>query len=138
MLNRGFYLSKTEKAKGPEYQSEPFIKNFFKVFMGINLIGRYRIDKANLQKSDLHLVIATRKPAPNKPNFYLLQRIGSQHRHISGLFASKITPGSPQEAQIFDFDYQGGYYVLKIDQSTGQAEIDFKSKKAIPEGSRVI
>jgi len=98
------------------------------VFMGINLIGRYRIDKANLQKSDLHLVVATRKPAPNKPNFYLLQRIGSQHRHISGLFPSKITPGSPQEAQIFDFDYQGGYYVLKIDQSTGQAEIDFKGE----------
>lgn len=105
-----------------------------------SLPGQYEVTGSNLIREGCHLVIGTRKPEPNKSKHYLLERIPGRkppHRYISSLYPSKNAPGSPQEAQVFDFDYQGGYYSLKIDQGTGKAEISFQGQKARAEGGKV-
>ncbi len=56
------------------------------------------------------------------------------HLVISSLYPVKNAPVSPQGALWFDFDYQGRYYTLEIDQAIREAEIREKAKA---EGGRV-
>lgn len=89
---------------------------------GKKLSGHYQVTGSNLIREGCHLVIGTRKPG--KP----------PHRYISSLYPVKNAPVSPQGALWFDFDYQGRYYTLEIDQATREAEIREKAKA---EGGRV-
>lgn len=46
--------------------------------MGTNLVGQFHIDKSNLLKPNLHLVIGSRKKqSANKPKHFLLEKTGS-------------------------------------------------------------
>lgn len=104
---------------------------------GKKLSGHYQVTGSNLIREGCHLVIGTRKPEPNKSKNYLLERVPGgkpPHRYISSLYPVKNTPVSPGNALWFDFDYQGRYYTLEIDQATREAEIREKAKA---EGGRV-
>lgn len=95
--------------------------------MNVNLQGRYHIDKSNLLKGDLHLVIGTRKkPSANKPKNYLLHRLGKYHSYLSSLYPVPVQDSiqGVTDAQIWEFDYQGGKYTLAIKQAENQAEIN--------------
>lgn len=93
--------------------------------MDINLQGRYHIDKSNLLKPNLHLVIGSRKkPSANKPKHFLLQKTGSSFVYLSSLFPfNQDAPEGATDAQIFSFDWQGSYYLLNLETAGKQAEI---------------
>lgn len=89
------------------------------------LKGVYQLDKTNLLKQGTHLIIGTRhKPSGNKPKHYLLQKTGqNQHKYLSSLYPAPDTFTSSQDAQIWQFDYLGGDFLLIINQAENQAEI---------------
>lgn len=94
-----------------------------------NLSGSYHLDKANMvcPAQNLHLVIGTRrKPTPQKPPFYLLQRLSpQQHIYISSLFEwQEVASNEPTGAKNwYSFDWQGTNYVLCLDHASKEARI---------------
>lgn len=105
--------------------------------MDVNLVGRFHIDKSNLLKPDLHLVIGTRrKPSPNKPKNYLLIKAAGQFSYLSSLYPfDQDMPVRSQEAQIFSLEWQGVDYLLTLNTGLKQAEISLLqtgSNAAIP------
>jgi len=92
--------------------------------MAVKLAGRYDLNKSNLLRNDLHLVIGTRhKASPNKPKNFLLHRSGKDHFYLSSLYPVQDAAEGSRDAQIWHFDYQGGKYTLAIKQAENQAEI---------------
>lgn len=93
--------------------------------MEVKLTGRYDLDKSNLLKGDLHLVIGTRKkPSANKPKHYLLVKTGSTFFYLSSIYPfNQDAPQGATDAQIFSFDWQGSYYLLNLETAGKQAEI---------------
>lgn len=92
--------------------------------MGVKLVGQYQIDKSNLLRSGLHLVIGTRKhPTLTKPKNYLLHRSGRQQRYLSSLYPVQDAPSGHLEAQNWQFDYEGEGFVLSVDPAGNLAEI---------------
>lgn len=92
--------------------------------MDTNLTGQFVIDKSNLIRSDLHLVIGQRKkPTPTKPKYYLLARLSpSSHVFISSLYPTGQE--SPEiGSQVYSLDHTGRSYILTIDQESGKATI---------------
>lgn len=89
--------------------------------MNSNLEGQYHTDKSNLLKTDLHLVIGTRKkPSVHKPKYYLLHRLSpTNFQYISSLY---LLDGKEKE-QIFSFDWQGQQYTLTYQEGQNRAEI---------------
>ena len=97
--------------------------------MNPNLVGGYDLSKSNLTAPNLHLVIGTRhKPEATKPKHYLLLRLPDRsHRYISSLYPAtsrQDAPTSPQDAQIFTFDYKGVEYTLTLKPAQNRAEIE--------------
>lgn len=99
--------------------------------MSTNLVGKYQLDKANLlsESQNLHLVIGTRKKTtPQKPPFYLLQRVSSkQHIYISSLFEWQEMTGNSLVG--YSFDWQGTEYVLMLNHNTRTAQITLLIKQ---------
>lgn len=93
--------------------------------MNVNLVGQFHIDKSNLLKPNLHLVIGSRKkPSANKPKYFLLQKTGSSFVYLSSLFPfDQDMPVRSQEAEIYSFDWQGKYFLLTLKTAEKQAEI---------------
>ena len=92
----------------------------------LKLVGQYQTDNSNLlnlSQSGLHLVIGTRKkPTPQKPKNYLLQRVSpTKHIYISSLFEwQELTA---EGISAYSMDYNGQDYVLHIDHNTKKASI---------------
>lgn len=93
--------------------------------MATNLVGQFHIDKSNLLKPNLHLVIGSRKKqSANKPKHFLLEKTGSSFKYLSSLYEfDQDMPDRSQEAQIFSFDWQGKDYLLTLKTAAKQAEI---------------
>ena len=86
----------------------------------VKLIGQYRIDKSNLLRPDLHLVIGTRKqPSPSKPKNYLLHRQGKRHQYLSSLYPA---PVSLTDAQIWQLEFEGQQFTLTVNEAANVAE----------------
>lgn len=87
-----------------------------------NLAGVYHIDKSNLVKPGIHLVIGTRKkPTPNKPKYYLLRRDSpSKHVFISSLYPEG-QEGAENSLQAYSLDWGGVRYKLIINSAEGTA-----------------
>ena len=99
-----------------------------------NLVGQYQTDNSNLlnvSQSGLHLVIGTRrKPTPQKPKSYLLQRLTpKQHIYISSLFEWQEV--AKEGITAYSFDYQGAEYVLMLNHNTNTATISFLNQKPL-------
>lgn len=93
--------------------------------MDVNLVGRFHIDKSNLLKPDLHLVIGTRrKPSPNKPKHYLLIKAAGQFSYLSSLYPfDQDMPVRSLEAEIYSLEWEGVNYLLTVNTGLKQAEI---------------
>lgn len=88
-----------------------------------NLIGQYQIDKHTLKKTDIQLVIGTRKqPSPTKPKNYLLQKIGQSFKYVSSIYPVIDKEGKIQGLK-FEFDTNEGKYLLTMNQAANEAEI---------------
>lgn len=93
--------------------------------MAVKLNGVYQLEKSNLLKQGLHLIIGTRhKPSGNKPKNYLLEKTAQkQHKYVSSLYPAPDTITRSESTQIWQFDYLGEDFLLTINQAENQAEI---------------
>lgn len=92
--------------------------------MGPKLEGVYQLDKSNLLKDDLFLVIANRKkPSPKKPKNYLLFKQKAGFKYLSSLFPWEPEAGLKEGLKAFSFDFEGKDYILFIFTFENQAII---------------
>jgi hypothetical protein len=94
--------------------------------MSAKLIGNYLLDKANLlpaTPSDFSLVITKRhKTSLNKPKEYLLLKQSGSYKYLSSLYPINENRGI-LEPIIWELEYKGAWYELKLNKLTNRAEI---------------
>ena len=88
-----------------------------------NLVGRYKIDKTNLIREGIHLVIGSRKAVtPQKPKYYLLLRFSNgSHKYVSSLFEAQ--EWSNTDSQAYFLDFLDINYILVFNRQKGEAYI---------------
>jgi hypothetical protein len=87
--------------------------------MSTKIEGEYLLTKSNLHKSDVELVIGTRKkPEISKPKYYLLHKVSpKQFVYVSSLYPLD------NSLNAFSLDFKGQKLTLKIDKENSKAEI---------------
>lgn len=109
--------------------------------MKSNLCGVFQLDKSNLvsEPLKLHLVISQRrKPTPQKPPFYLLQRLSQkEHVYISSLYKVPVfSPNEPTGAlETYSFDWKGSKYLLSLNYTSSTAAISNFSPMSVKGGA---